>query len=98
MTGFLKEHPGGVAALSKPGRGGRDVTAHFNRVGHSDTAKQTMASLQVGVLSTAAVETLATDDNAAIRAAEDVARAVLTQDELEERAVKWHGDRRSAIM
>jgi hypothetical protein len=50
VTDFLPRHPGGVSALSKIGRAGRDVTEHFERIGHSANARQLMKSFQIGVL------------------------------------------------
>ena len=48
VTAFLDQHPGGSAALSKHGRGGCDVSAHFHRIGHSQSAKAKLASLRIG--------------------------------------------------
>jgi cytochrome-b5 reductase len=50
VTKFLSTHPGGLAALSKPGRGGCDVTEHFERIGHSEKARSIMRSMQIGIL------------------------------------------------
>ncbi len=52
VTGFLAEHPGGPAALSKAGRGGRDVTSHFERLRHSASARAMLSGMQVGVMET----------------------------------------------
>ena len=46
VTDFLSEHPGGVAALSKAGRAGTDVTPHFLRIGHSAHARSHRISSQ----------------------------------------------------
>lgn len=50
VTNFLQTHPGGVSALSKPGRGGCDVTEHFERIGHSEKARGILRSMQIGVV------------------------------------------------
>ena len=50
VTSFLKEHPGGAAALSKPGRAGCDVTEHFDRIGHSSVAWKKLLTMQIGTL------------------------------------------------
>ena len=46
VTNFLQHHPGGRAALSKAGRGGQDVSSHFERIGHSPGARALL--LQTG--------------------------------------------------
>ena len=50
VTAFLHQHPGGVMALGQPGRAGCDVTRHFERVGHSDVARQRLQELCVGTV------------------------------------------------
>ena len=50
VTRFLSTHPGGVGALSKAGRGGCDVTQHFERIGHSQHARDILQTLSVGVV------------------------------------------------
>jgi hypothetical protein len=96
VTEFLKNHPGGVAALSKLGRAGADVTSHFLRIGHSEKARAIMTSLQVGCLATTAGDSAALAATAAISiAAED--RSAAEQDE-KERAIQWHADRRKRIL
>ena len=45
VTKFLSEHPGGAAALSKPGRAGSDVTSHFERIGHSAEARARLLTI-----------------------------------------------------
>ena len=50
VTKFLHQHPGGAAALSRKGRGGLDVTSHFERIGHSAHARSLLESMRVGIL------------------------------------------------
>ncbi len=50
VTNFLHSHPGGLSALSKPGRSGCDVTEHFERIGHSENARGMLRGMQIGVL------------------------------------------------
>jgi len=50
VTNFIHNHPGGVAALSKQGRAGNDVTSHFKRIGHSKNAYKIMRSLSIGII------------------------------------------------
>eukprot|EP01049_Picozoa_sp_SAG25_P011444 SAG25_NODE_1400_length_3115_cov_2.560676_5_plen_155_part_00 len=52
VTSFLRQHPGGAAALSRPGRAGTDVSEHFHRIGHSEGAKRKLASMYVMDLQT----------------------------------------------
>jgi hypothetical protein len=47
VTSFLRQHLGGAAALSRPGRAGTDVSEHFHRIGHSEEAKQKLESMHV---------------------------------------------------
>jgi hypothetical protein len=49
VTAFLKKHPGGISAISKPGRGGCDVSLYFNKIGHSAYAKSLLMGMQIGV-------------------------------------------------
>lgn len=88
VTQFLSEHPGGKAALSKPGRAGQDVTSHFERIGHSDNARQRLAKMCVGVVLTTDVKAgdLANDI--------PLAGSGLPYDH----SVAWHGARRAAIL
>ena len=90
VTSFLSSHPGGVAALSKKGRAGADVTSHFERIGHSASARELLASLQIGIVA----------DH--VRDHEAVAgppgAQLLDEDELEGLAVQWHARRRREIL
>lgn len=85
VSKFLPDHPGGIAALSKFGRAGCDVTSHFERIGHSAAARERLASLRIGTLveedGDKGTEHLGNDDHAA-----------------HEHAVEWHGRRRRLIL
>ena len=61
VSTFIHDHPGGVAALSKQGRAGNDVTSHFKRIGHSKNAYQTMLSLAIGTVPDDELDALASD-------------------------------------
>ena len=89
VTGFLSLHPGGAPALSKAGRAGRDVTSHFERIGHSAVALAKLKSLQIGWLT---IEEHKIDDEKAAPAARPARLS------LEEHAINWHGARRRAIL
>ena len=84
VTRFLHEHPGGAAALSKPGRGGCDVTEHFDRIGHSATAWKQLLTMQIGTLGER-------DPSSATTGAVGPA-------DKETHAVEWHAARRRAIL
>eukprot|EP00040_Diaphanoeca_grandis_P027947 m.160237 g.160237 ORF g.160237 m.160237 type:complete len:585 (+) comp31177_c0_seq1:228-1982(+) len=88
VTDFLNHHPGGAAALSKEGRGGKDVSKHFDRIGHSDDAKQILSTLRVG-----SVKPRKLDNEWFIKKISgDV------PPDLEGHATGWHGERRKAIL
>ena len=89
VTEFLSEHPGGKAALSKPGRAGQDVTSHFERIGHSESARQRLTKMCVGIVKT--------DD---IRGSSHPTREIpLANSGLPyDHSVAWHGARRAAIL
>ena len=84
VTSFLSEHPGGAAALSKPGRAGCDVTSHFERIGHSSAARKRFATFFVGELEDGAL------------AAESPQKG--TEREQSHAAVEWHASRRRAML
>ena len=92
VTAFLPEHPGGVSALSKPGRAGQDVTSHFERIGHSAAARGRLAGMRVGRLSSLPPQSAAAPSGTvepATRTAAGLAH---------DHAVAWHGARRVAIL
>ena len=93
VTAFLGDHPGGVAALSKPGRAGCDVTPHFRRIGHSAHAHSILAKLRVGRVASGG-------DRAEAKVSEaDVALDVRPHPASEESyAIAWHAKRRAAIL
>ena len=107
VTRFLASHPGGVAALSKPGRAGEDVTNHFVRIGHSKKARQVMLSMQIGSLSltpsthstsTAFENTFTTTANNKNNKNNTNNADDASHDLEKERAIQWHADRRKAIL
>jgi len=83
VTSFLREHPGGAAALSKPGRAGCDVTAHFDRIGHSSAAWARLLTMQIATLG-----------GERHPASSDPAGPA----DKETYAVEWHAARRRAIL
>jgi cytochrome b involved in lipid metabolism len=136
VTKFLTEHPGGRAALSKPGRGGCDVSSHFHRIGHSDVAKDRLQALLIGRVLTddaghpSLVEEAPGVDSGSIGAVDSggigavdseptpwldarpeihrslCTRVIVTEeggvalrdDDKEEYALEWHGERRGCIL
>ncbi len=83
VTSFLHQHPGGPAALSKPGRVGLDVTEHFVRIGHSQDAHKLVRSMRVGALAAASGTRVGAPDD---------------DDREDSYAIEWHGRRRAAIL
>lgn len=95
VTSFLQSHPGGVSALSKEGRAGTDVSAHFDRIGHSANAKSIVKALQIGVLADGSDNS--DDETASLLASRPMNEDSQVQVE-REHAVRWHAERRQAIM
>ena len=89
VTTFIHDHPGGVAALSKPGRAGNDVTSHFKRIGHSQNACKIMLSLSIGIL-------IQDDDELDEIAIDQIDSA--TEFDPKERATQFHAQRRQEIL
>lgn len=89
VSKFLSEHPGGPAALSKPGRAGKDVTEHFERIGHSAAARARLAGMRVGRLA----ESSAPSAPAAAEPAQSPMTGLAY-----DHALAWHGKRRAAIL
>jgi len=48
ITNYVNKHPGGVLMMTR--NAGQDVTAVFNRVGHSNRAREFLADMYVGDL------------------------------------------------
>jgi fatty acid desaturase len=105
VTAFLRVHPGGVNAIGGAGRSGTDVTSHFDRIGHSENAKEILKSFQIGVLSLE----LEDNDNESGDDEGDslIARVKPTSNSNHhdsatvaerEHAVRWHAARRRAIL
>ena len=86
VTRFVREHPGGIGALAAAGRAGSDVTAHFERIGHSAAARKTLATLKIGVVAATAVGA--------------VTLAPLPPAPIDDESVgvRWHNARRVAIL
>ena len=92
VSSFLTQHPGGAAALSKEGRGGCDVTEHFDRIGHSSAAWSKLLTMQVGELD------LHGDAPPSSSSSSSSSAAVGGPIDQETYAVEWHGARRRAIL
>lgn len=113
VTQFLEQHPGGAAALSKAGRGGMDVTEHFERIGHSAKARSILQTLQIGLLAKSPTDvrdsgrSLDEDMHGGIN---DEMRSLLDNsapnapgilqgtDDDQEHSIMWHASRRQAIL
>ena len=92
VTRFLNQHPGGISAISKTGRAGKDVTTYFEKVGHSPNAQAILATLQIGIVEYGDIE-----------ATGEMSSLLRTSDEAEQSndhdySVKWHALRRQAIL
>ncbi|KAF4715809.1 hypothetical protein FOZ63_030576, partial [Perkinsus olseni] len=48
VTDFLSEHPGGPGVILSSG--GKDVTDHYEEIGHSDFARRIAAEHKIGIL------------------------------------------------
>lgn len=95
VSRFAHQHPGGVAALTKEGRAGCDVTEPFERVGHSPHALERLASLKIG--SVAEVLAPAAPCVAPPHVVASVVAAA-PADERERTPTEWHAARRVAIL
>jgi fatty acid desaturase len=95
VTKFLHSHPGGAAALTKLGRAGKDVTASFERIGHSENARKLLHELQIGVVDLNPVDEPALESDALL--SENNTTDSYDKDE-REHAVLWHASRRQAIL
>jgi cytochrome b involved in lipid metabolism len=61
VTSYVAEHPGGESVLADVA--GRDATADFEDIGHSETARKALAALRIGELAGAVKTTIKTDDD-----------------------------------
>jgi fatty acid desaturase len=91
VTEFLRQHPGGVSVICKPGRAGKDVTAHFEKIGHSASARATLATLKIGVVDTESE--LPSDESLPLLRTLDAEKTLN-----HEYAIRWHAARRQAII
>ena len=102
VTNFAQHHPGGMTALVSKGRAGTDVTSHFERIGHSVMAQETLKSMRIGHLSEASVI------EPALREVESQQQSNPEDDYIPQDshpvqaedlpAAKWHQKRRAAIL
>lgn len=107
VTEFLSDHPGGAAALGRVGRAGTDVTAHFERIGHSSHARDIVARLTIGVLEDVdASEVNVRDGGIAAAATEaelternDIEEApLISAEQGKGTPADWHARRRAAML
>ena len=84
VTEFLSKHPGGSVSIAS--RAGKDITAIFEQMGHSQEARQMVDSMSIGD---------ASQEWFSRRQATTPGRGDIHHDSTY--AVAWHGKRRAAI-
>jgi fatty acid desaturase len=98
VTDFLSEHPGGRAALAKVGRAGRDVTAHFERIGHSADARARLQTMCIGRVAPSETPEDDAPRHGEPRASGSSPSPRVAHELPPDHGVAWHGARRAAIL